>query len=270
MVGGGILGTASYLLSSVSLLPSVLAGCLCSVGGILPDIDSDTSTSFKRCLMIVAGFFSLMLVSRLGDFAMEPEGIIIVGFGTFSMIWFVGGGLFKKISRHRGMCHSIPFGVIAAEIIFILASGSLQLRLFKAFAIFLGVMIHLTLDEIYSVQIKDGVRIKKSFGTALKMIDFDHVKLTVFVYLVVCALAEVSLRSLELSESSADGMGRKARVLHHIRENFPDDFSMEVLDWAGENQIVLSTENQDSEEWNRLLNLEKTMSAEHAAPESER
>ena len=38
---------------------------------------------------------------------------------------------------------------------------------------FLGYLVHLTLDEMYSVDVMD-IRIKSSFGTALKLMDFRH------------------------------------------------------------------------------------------------
>ena len=45
-----------------------------------------------------------------------------------------------------------------------------QVRWFKSGAVFLGFMSHLVLDEYYSFEVKRGrLRVKRSFGTALKM-----------------------------------------------------------------------------------------------------
>jgi hypothetical protein len=79
--------------------------------------------------------------------------------------------LLSKYTVHRGMFHSIPAALIFAGIVFLVSgSANLQLRYFKAAGTFLGVMSHLCLDEIYSIEFAHGRwRFKKSFGTALKL-----------------------------------------------------------------------------------------------------
>jgi hypothetical protein len=53
----------------------------------------------------------------------------------------------------------------------LLASGDVNLRIFKAGGVFLGYMSHLVLDEMYSVEWHRGrLRFKQSFGTALKLV----------------------------------------------------------------------------------------------------
>ena len=69
------------------------------------------------------------------------------------------------------MFHSLPAALIFAGVAFLVSnSHELQLRYFKAAGVFAGVMSHLILDEIYSVEWKGGRwRFKKSFGTAIKL-----------------------------------------------------------------------------------------------------
>ncbi|MDR3183457.1 MAG: hypothetical protein LBT89_11185, partial [Planctomycetaceae bacterium] len=38
---------------------------LCSVAGMLPDIDSDTSKSFQECIYLAAGLGAVLLVQRM-------------------------------------------------------------------------------------------------------------------------------------------------------------------------------------------------------------
>jgi hypothetical protein len=47
----------------------------------------------------------------------------------------------------------------------------------------LGYLIHLSLDEIYSVDLR-GIRIKKSFGTALKPVSLRYLKATIALLLL--------------------------------------------------------------------------------------
>ncbi|MBN2294387.1 MAG: metal-dependent hydrolase, partial [Pirellulales bacterium] len=91
----------------------------------------------------------------------------------YLLIRFGGAWLLKKFTVHRGMLHSIPAAVIAAELAFLLASGETDARIYKAGGVFIGYMVHLLLDEFYSVKVSvRGVRIKKSLGTAIKV--FGH------------------------------------------------------------------------------------------------
>jgi len=91
-----------------------------------------------------------------------------------SLYLFVRFGIARLLARytvHRGMFHSLPAALIFAGITFLVSGCTdLQLRYFKATGIFLGVMSHLVLDEIYAVEWRRGRwRFKKSFGTAMKL-----------------------------------------------------------------------------------------------------
>jgi membrane-bound metal-dependent hydrolase YbcI (DUF457 family) len=87
---------------------------------------------------------------------------------------FVRFGIARLLMRytvHRGMFHSIPALLIFTGLAFLICgSTNLHLRYFKAVGVFIGVLSHLALDEIYAVQWIGGRwRFKKSFGTALKL-----------------------------------------------------------------------------------------------------
>jgi hypothetical protein len=69
------------------------------------------------------------------------------------------------------MFHSIPALLIFTGVAFLISgSTNLHLRYFKAGGVFIGVLSHLMLDEIYSIEWAGGRwRFKKSFGTAIKL-----------------------------------------------------------------------------------------------------
>ena len=99
--------------------------------------------------------------------------IILAGAAVYLLIRFGLAALLKRYTVHRGMFHSLPAAAIFGEIAFLLASGDdWRLRLYKAGAVVLGYLSHLVLDEIYSIQWRHGLRLKNSFGTALKL--FGH------------------------------------------------------------------------------------------------
>jgi membrane-bound metal-dependent hydrolase YbcI (DUF457 family) len=150
---------------------AVIAGGLCGVGGMMPDIDSDTGVPFRESMCFAAAIIPMLLLTRFAELGLNYEQMVLAAGGSYVFVRFGIGTLLKKYTVHRGMFHSIPAALVFAGLVFLLsASANLQLRYFKAAGMFLGVMSHLTLDEIYSIEWSGGRwRIKKSFGTALKL-----------------------------------------------------------------------------------------------------
>ncbi len=169
LIGAGY-GTAAYVGFGVPLPTCILAGGLCSVSGMLPDIDSDSGVPLRESLAFGAAVVPMMLVDRLQQLGLSTESIVLAGTAVYLFIRFVFARLLKMFTVHRGMFHSIPAAVIFGELAFLLASGDVNIRLYKAAAVFLGYISHLMLDEIYSVEWSGGrLRLKRSFGTALKV-----------------------------------------------------------------------------------------------------
>lgn len=169
MVGAGY-GATAYLMFDVPLPTCMLAGGLCSVSGMLPDIDSDSGVPLRESLAFGAAVIPMMLADRLQHLGLSTESIVLAGAGTYLFIRFIFARLLKMYTVHRGMFHSIPAAVIFGEIAFLLASGDVNIRLYKAAAVVIGYLSHLMLDEIYSVEWAKGrLRLKRSFGTALKV-----------------------------------------------------------------------------------------------------
>ena len=262
-VCGAVLGAAAWRFGDISAVSSVFAGSLCAIGGLIPDIDSKTSQSFRRCLAILAGFSSLLLVSRLRDFPLDAEAVAIIGGGNFVLVWFFIGRLIQKLTVHRGMCHSIPMAIISGEIIFLLSSGSLFERNFNGMAIFLGVMIHLTLDEFYSVETGaksvSGVRLKKSFGSALKLINFDDWKSSLVMFAILAFLTNLAINesaytqrweaeNTEQKTSQFIALDRQGAI-QRFQTKYPNDFDRAVIQWAVENDLRIIPATADNKKW---------------------
>jgi hypothetical protein len=162
-------GGAAYFAYGVPWPTCVLAGGLCGVSGMLPDIDSDSGTPLHESMAFAAAVVPMMLLHRLRHWGLSPESMILVGAAVYLLIRFGVTALLKRYTVHRGMFHSLPAAVIFGEIAFLLASGeNVYLRLYTAGAVMLGYLSHLLLDEIYSFQWRHGrVRLKESFGTAV-------------------------------------------------------------------------------------------------------
>jgi membrane-bound metal-dependent hydrolase YbcI (DUF457 family) len=160
------------LLSMEILSPNeaVLAFVLGTFGSLIPDIDADNSKSIGIAFTVVS-----LLVTTLAVFVKSAtyslvEMLLMAGV-VFYLIRFGFIGLFRKVSKHRGMFHSIPvaliWGVATAIIMHLFFDLNALLSWSYGLMITWGYLVHLLLDEIYSVDLGNR-RVKKSFGTALK------------------------------------------------------------------------------------------------------
>ena len=112
-----------------------------------------------------------VVLPRFAELGLNHEQYVLAVMSSYVFIRFGVGKMIKRYTVHRGMFHSLPAAMIFAGLTFLFCgSDNLQLRYFKAAGVLLGVMSHLILDEIYSVEWAGGRwRFKKSFGTALKL-----------------------------------------------------------------------------------------------------
>ena len=150
---------------------SLVAGGLCGVSGMLPDLDSDSGVPIRESMAFAAAVVPMFLLHRFQHIELTYDMIILVGGVTYLFIRFVIAELLKRYTVHRGMFHSIPAAIIFAEIGFLLcASDDVHMRYYKAGGVLLGVLSHLLLDELYSIEWHRGrLRLKKSSGTAFKL-----------------------------------------------------------------------------------------------------
>jgi len=172
----------------------VLAGGLCSVSGMLPDLDSDSGRPVQEISCFAAAVIPLLMLERFKELGWSHETMALVGAGLYAAIRFGTAEIFRRYTVHRGMWHSLPACLACGLLAFIVVSGpDLAIRLFKAAAVSLGFLTHLVLDEIWSFQLRSGkLNVKKSFGTALKVFGRDHTaNLTMSGLLAVLAFIAV-------------------------------------------------------------------------------
>lgn len=170
VLGVGYGGTAC-MLYDVPLSTSCLAGGLCAVAGMLPDIDSDSGVPLRETLAFTAAVVPMLLLPRFAQLGLDHDSMAVVTMMLYLLIRFPVARLIKRTTVHRGMFHSLPACLIFAELTFLLCSGNdVATRLFKAGGLTLGFMSHLVLDEIWAVNFRYGMpRLKSSFGTAIKL-----------------------------------------------------------------------------------------------------
>jgi hypothetical protein len=169
LLGVGYAGLGCYW--GLPIESSLIAGGLCGIGGMLPDIDSDSGIPFRESMGFAAAIMPMMLLDRFRQLGLNYEQIVLATGGMYLFVRFGLAKLLAKYTVHRGMFHSLPAALIFTGLAFLLGNAeNLQLRYYKACGVFVGVMSHLMLDEIYAVEWTGGRwRFKKSFGTAMKL-----------------------------------------------------------------------------------------------------
>ncbi len=172
----GALATLTLAADAVSpenVLAVAIAGV---VGSVLPDIDLKESRPSQAMFNGLGLFISFaMLFVFVAQLSIAEMWILWIG--TYISIRYVAYFIFHRMSYHRGIYHSVLAGVFFWFVTAIIYRYVLQRHegvawLAGAFT-FIGYLVHLTLDEIYSVDVM-GARIKRSFGSALKLIDRKH------------------------------------------------------------------------------------------------
>ena len=173
-LASGVLATltlAADVVAPENVVAVTIAGVL---GSVLPDIDLKDSRPSRAMFSGLAAFFSFIALFLLVDKVSIAE-LWLAALGTFVGIKFVAHTIFHRMSYHRGIYHSILaatfFAFLTAAVYKHLLGRHEGVCWLAAGFMFIGYLVHLTLDEIYSVDVMD-TRIKSSFGTAMKLFDY--------------------------------------------------------------------------------------------------
>ncbi len=172
---GGVYGVAGHFYFHLPIETSILGAGLCSVSGMLPDLDSDSGTPVREMSTFAASVIPMLMLPRFEAFAWSKEMMVLAAAIVYCIIRFGVVEIFKRYTVHRGMWHSIPACVVCGLLTFlIVADLNLQVRFFKSGAVMLGFFSHLLLDEIWSVNLRSGrLNVKRSSGTAIKFFGKD-------------------------------------------------------------------------------------------------
>jgi hypothetical protein len=149
---------------------AILAAGLTTVGGMLPDLDSDSGVPVRELFGLAAAVFPLLLVPRMVHLELSREAILAILLFGYILIRYGAANLFRHLNVHRGMYHSLPAMLISGLSVYLAYhSPDRTVRLLLAGGVMIGFLSHLILDEIYSVDWR-GVRIKlkSSAGSAVK------------------------------------------------------------------------------------------------------
>ena len=177
----------------------VLAAGLTAVGGMLPDLDSDSGIPVREVSGLAAAVVPILLLPRLVAAGQSQEGRMATLVILYILIRYGLAYIVRHASVHRGMWHSIPTMLIFGCLVYIeYTSPNWKLRLYLAGGVMLGFLSHLVLDELYSVDF-NGVRLRlnKSAGSAVKCFGPSWVANSVCYGILLGLLALVYLDSVQ-------------------------------------------------------------------------
>lgn len=170
----GLLAGAMVWAQQVTMAEACLLWLAGTLGGILPDIDADSSRSI-RIVFRLFGVLGAMLALLYGRERLALADTLLLGAVAYLLVRYLLCWVFARFTVHRGSLHSLLANVVFA--LAVVVTGHRLFGLEAGFAwesgafVFAGAFIHLLLDELYSIDL-EGRRIKKSFGTALKLVEW--------------------------------------------------------------------------------------------------
>ena len=162
-----------FSLLSPAFIPLIFIATV--LGSFLPDLDSDGG----RPLDILLSILSFIGGLNIGYIVFQSEGrtlieVILYAIAYALFIYFVLGGIFKKLTVHRGMFHSLPAAFLSSLLalsFFSMFIVNIPLKVGLSISIGLGYLCHLVLDEMNSVVNLQGIPFipNKALGSALKL-----------------------------------------------------------------------------------------------------
>lgn len=151
----------------------LLAGCLTGIGGMLPDVDSESGKPVREIFGLTAALAPMLMMRRLLEWGNgETDMAMLLGVVLYVSIRYGASAILNMLSVHRGMFHSIPAMVIAGELAFICyKTDDVRVKCLMGIAVMIGFFSHLVLDEIYAVEWRGvHVRLNKFAGSAVKFV----------------------------------------------------------------------------------------------------
>lgn len=149
---------------------------LSALGGVMPDIDAYKSRSVRLIFTVLAVAAAFIALS-IGRAYFSMAVVLCIALGLYVGIRDVVSLIFKFATRHRASWHSLlaagGTSAATAALSYHFFAQSPRLAWIDGGALCLGMLIHLILDECFSIDL-EGARLKRSFGTALKFFDYQR------------------------------------------------------------------------------------------------
>ena len=116
-----VTGVTGYFLLGFDPVYCILACMLGTFAAILPDLDHDQSTPLKEVFNVAAAIVPFIIFTVLMQQGFTDMVYLTAIFGgAYLFIRIVAIFIFKKLTVHRGMFHSVPAIIIVGQIIYLI------------------------------------------------------------------------------------------------------------------------------------------------------
>ena len=194
---GVVLGVAALIFIIYNaVLPqpgAFLIATAVAIGSIMPDLDSDTSVPFHIVSSLLALIIGSLTYIYFKNIMSDNEDIILRVIIAVLAVKFVISPIIKKLTKHRGIWHSVPAVVIITLVAFLalqLVYLNMRLKFYIAVAFGAGYLSHLVLDEgssFFRFKFLIFWSPKQSLGSALKLIVESKI-ITIIAYVIILIL----------------------------------------------------------------------------------
>lgn len=200
---GCVYGVAGSLYWQLDWGPVFLGAGLTTLGGMLPDLDSDSGVPVRELFSITGAATPVLLLPHLRAMGLGTDRTLVLLAASYLLVRFGLAEVFRRMTVHRGMFHSLPAMCIAGLIVFLLyrptgASGPAAdfLRGYMALGVMIGFFSHLVLDELFAVDLMGLVpKLNQFAGSACKLTSAS-LPATLLTYAILVALAWAAWVSL--------------------------------------------------------------------------
>ncbi len=184
-MGAALVAVNVHLIAKADMPWLIFLGTL---GGLLPDIDASNSRPVKLLFAVLALMGVAAALHAFKD-RYQPYPLLAILAGTYLLIRYGVFALFNALTIHRGVFHSVLAALFFALLMTCISYHFLHRDALHAwlngFFIALGFIVHLLLDELYSVDLSNA-RMKSSFGTAFKLFSYNN--LTASALMTLCTM----------------------------------------------------------------------------------
>jgi hypothetical protein len=210
---GAVYGGAGAYYLGMDWGPVFLGAGLTTLGGLMPDLDSDSGVPVRELFGLAAVLTPLVLLPYLPPGLTFDQRLVLLA-ALYLLIRYGLSRVFKRLTVHRGMFHSLPALLIAGLTTFLVyPSYDLGVRLFLAVGTMIGFLSHLVLDELCSVDFTGAtVHLNKYAGSALKFVSASW-PATSMTYLLLAGLS--CLAYLDWTGQSLAGVLANAGLAGH-------------------------------------------------------
>ncbi len=190
ITGAGI-GAAGFFANFLKPTEAIAIAVTGTIGGLLPDLDSDTGKPLALLFQMISILIPVFVYPHFLTFSDGSVPFLICYFTlSYVFINYVICAVIKRITKHRGVMHSIPFAILCGEMAYLFLTGSgKSFACIAGVSIFAGCMVHLVLDELHSITFKFGIIpvVNKAGGSALKFFSSNMISI-IFIYICVFIL----------------------------------------------------------------------------------